>query len=65
MDTAYNTGDDARAREKSKKALGFSVAAIATGVVIHLSWIAPVVYLFAFVYAYNPSYKPSYNPSYN
>ena len=44
MDTAYNLGDDARARQKSQQALGLSIAAIGFGVVIHLGWIGAVVY---------------------
>ncbi|XP_064401188.1 transmembrane protein 233-like [Halichondria panicea] len=47
VDNAYNCGNDARAKEKSKKALGFSISAIAFGVVIHLSWIGYVIYLVA------------------
>ncbi len=55
VDSAYNTGDDVRARSKSKQALGFSIAAIGVGLAIHLGWLTPVIYVFAVVYSYPSS----------
>lgn len=45
VDSAYNGGDHAKARRKSKQALGLSIAAIAFGVVVHMTWIGPAIYL--------------------
>ncbi len=50
VDSAYSAGDDVRARSKSKQALGFALAAIAIGIVIHVGWLGPIIYFITIIY---------------